>query len=131
MWSQILLGSVWIFMLSMLMLITHSVDGFFRVAPDQRYLMTGYFVFFIFAAVFNAFNARTEKINLLDNLNGNKGFLQIIAIIIVVQVIMTYFGGEIFRCSGLLANDWIFVLCMAITIIPVDLARKALFFRHK
>lgn len=131
MWSQIILGSVWIFMLSMLMLITHSVDGFFRVAPDQRYLMTGYFVFFIFAAVFNAFNARTEKINLLDNLNGNKGFLKIIAIIVVVQVIMTYFGGEIFRCYGLLANEWIFVLCMAITIIPVDLARKALFFRHK
>lgn len=130
MWSEIIVGSVWIFAISMFMLVLHETDGFFRPDPDNKYLMTGYFAFFIFSAVFNAFNARTEKLNLFDNIAGNSGFLKILALIVLVQVIMTYFGGVIFRCYGLVLNEWIFVILLAFTIIPVDLVRK-LIYREK
>ncbi|MCI9121073.1 MAG: calcium-translocating P-type ATPase, PMCA-type [Oscillibacter sp.] len=121
MWSSILIGAGWTFALSMVFILSPLPRRFF---PDQTSLLTGYFTFFIFIAVFNAFNARTEQKNLFDNLGKNPGFLRVMGGIAVVQVLMTYFGGVIFRCHGLTAMQWVFVLVMAFTIIPLDLIRK-------
>ena len=87
-------------------------------------LFSGYFALFIFIAVFNAFNARTEKINLFDNIMGNTGFLKILGIITVVQVLMIYVGGKIMNCVPLEPMQWLVLLGMAVSIIPVDLIRK-------
>jgi calcium-translocating P-type ATPase len=89
-----------------------------------KFLFTGYFALFIFIAVFNAFNARTEQLNLFDNIGGNKGFLKILGIIVVIQVAMTYLGRNIMNCYGLNVQQWAVVLVMAVSIIPVDLIRK-------
>ena len=124
MWSSILTGSIWVFALSLFMLLTPFAKAIFREGANDKYLLTGYFAFFIFVAVFNAFNARTDKLNLFENIGKNKGFLRIILLITVVQVLMTYLGGVILRCFGLTINEWIFVIIAAITIIPVDLVRK-------
>ena len=124
MWSSIFTGSIWVFILSMFILITHGADSFFRASENNEYLLTGYFAFFIFIAVFNAFNARTYKINLFENINGNKGFLKVILIIVVVQVAMTYLGGEVLRCYGLTGSEWFFVILLSATIIPVDIVKK-------
>ncbi len=131
MWTEIITGSVWVFLLSMGMLIGHQTDAFFREDPANKYMLTGYFAFFIFAAVFNAFNARTEKMNLFDNIGKNPGFLRILLLIVVVQVIMTYFGGVILRCYGLTASEWVLVVILAFTIIPVDLIRKLIYKRKE
>lgn len=130
MWSEIITGSLWIFLLSMGMLVLHEADSFFRDDPFNKYLLTGYFAFFIFISVFNAFNARTEQINLFDNIKGNSGFLKILSLIVVVQICMTYFGGNILRCYGLTATEWLFIIVLAFTIIPVDFIRK-LFYKKK
>lgn len=136
MWSEIIIGAAWVFILSLIMLVTgiNTADdtfnpnglmaNFFR--PDVKYLLTGYFCFFIFAAVFNAFNARTETLNLFDNIGRNQGFLKILGIITVVQILMTYLGGDILSCYGLNAQEWALVLIMAVSIIPVDLIRKCI-----
>lgn len=132
MWTAILIGAGWTFALSMVFILTPFAQHFFRPDPSalfetaNEYLLTGYFAFFIFIAVFNAFNARTDKLNLFDNLGGNPGFLRVMGAIVIVQVLMTYFGGVIFRCFGLTAKEWAFVLLMAFTIIPVDLIRKCI-----
>lgn len=143
MWGEIITGALWVFALSMTFLLTslhhengqlvHTVDGLFgQFFTDKLSVMTGYFAFFIFAAVFNAFNARTDKINIFDNIGGNKGFLKILGIIVVVQVLMTYVGllseavGNVFGCHGLNLNEWLVVLIMAISIIPIDFIRKAI-----
>ena len=89
-------------------------------------LFSGYFALFIFLAVFNAFNARTEKLNLFDNIGKNKGFLKILGIITVVQVLMIYVGGKVMNCVPLSIGQWAVILIMAISIIPVDLIRKAI-----
>lgn len=135
MWSSILTGALWTFALSLVFILTSFAAGFFR--PDLpgaagqpvSFLMTGYFSFFILTSVFNAFNARTEKLNLLDNIGKNRGFLRVMGMIALVQVAMTYLGGVILRCYGLNAKEWIFVLVLAVTIIPVDLLRKMIFKR--
>lgn len=126
MWSEIMTGSIWVLILSMFILFVPFAKTLFRPSTTNEYLLTGYFTFFIFTAVFNAFNARTDSMNLFDNINGNKNFLKILLIIVVVQVIMTDFGGVVLRCSGLNLNEWAFVLILAVTIIPIDLIRKAL-----
>lgn len=126
MWSQILTGSLWVFGISMVFLLTPFFDGLFRQAEGDIYQLTGYFTFFIFAAVFNAFNARTEQLNLFDNIGKNTGFLKVLLLIVVIQIIMTDFGGVILRCFGLTLSEWVAVLVLAITIIPVDLLRKVI-----
>lgn len=37
---------------------------------------------------------------------------------------MTYYGGAILRTAGLVFSEWIVVLTLALTIIPLDLMRK-------
>ena len=127
MYSAIGVGALWSFVMSMIFILSDFAKGYFRPeANGESYLLTGFFAFFIFMAVFNAFNARTDRMNLFDNIDGNVGFLRVMALIVVVQVIMTYFGDVILRCYGLTASEWVFVLVMAFTIIPVDLIRKAI-----
>ena len=123
--SSILVGSAWTFGLSLLFLMHPTIINMFRTGENVSYHMTGYFTFFIFTAIFNAFNARSESRNLFDHINENPGFIKVMGIIIVVQILLTHFGGVIFRCYGLRVEEWIFVLFMAIMIIPVDLIRKS------
>lgn len=139
MWSEIIVAGLWTFAMGMLLLFLPAIKGLFRmpdmtvvvdgvdtVVPDTRFLLTGYFTFFILSAVFNAFNARTTKINLFDNIIKNKGFFIILGIIVVVQVLLTYFGGVIFNGWGLNWKEWLIVLGLAISVIPVDIIRKAI-----
>lgn len=144
MMSEIALGAGWAFILSLIMLIlgTRSPNndgisfleqwGWLRddavagFSETHAILHTAYFAFFIFIAVFNAFNARTDRMNLFDNLGKNKGFLIVFGIIAVVQILMTYLGRGILSGWGLTPAEWLVVLIPAISIIPVDLIRKAI-----
>jgi magnesium-transporting ATPase (P-type) len=134
MWASILTGAFLTFGLSMFFLLSRFAGEHFRGAADEAlspYLMTGYFTFFIFTAVFNAFNARTDRINLFDSITKNNGFLRVLAVIAAVQVLLVYVGmvsepiGEIFSCYGLNAKEWVFVLALALLIVPVDMVKKA------
>lgn len=129
MWSSILVGAAYTVGMSLVFLLIGSTwfDDWAKTAEglSERHL-TGYFAFFIFTAVFNAFNARTEKLNLFDNITKNKNFLKIMLLITAVQVALTYLGGDIFRCYGMSAMQWVVVLLLAFGIIPVDLIRKCI-----
>jgi calcium-translocating P-type ATPase len=130
MWSSILTGGLWTFALSLVFLFTRLAQNHFPVMPIDK-LHTGYFAFFVLIAVFNAFNARTEKINLFDNIGGNAGFLRVLGIIVLVQVFLVYFGGQIFNSFGLNGLQWVIVILFSISIIPVDIIRKVFAGRRK
>ncbi|MDR0516841.1 MAG: calcium-translocating P-type ATPase, PMCA-type [Fibromonadaceae bacterium] len=121
MWRAIIVNSAWIFILSLLFLFSPLKNMLFE---NAQVMHTAYFTFFVMIAMFNAFNARTDCINIFDNISGNKNFLRILGLIIVVQVALVYIGGEIFRCHGLGLAQWGIVLLCAVSIIPVDMARK-------
>jgi len=131
MWSSILVGAVWTFCLGMFLLLSPVARTWFRPDEQARYLLTGFFSFYILMAVFNAFNARTEKMNLFENIGQNTGFIKVIALIVAVQVAMTYLGGAVLRCYGLTLSEWGVVILAAFTIIPVDIIRKAIVGRRK
>ena len=131
MWSSILVGAVWTFCLGMFLLLSPVARTWFRPDEQARYLLTGFFSFYILMAAFNAFNARTEKMNLFENIGQNTGFIKVIALIVAVQVAMTYLGGAVLRCYGLTLSEWGVVILAAFTIIPVDIIRKAIVGRRK
>jgi magnesium-transporting ATPase (P-type) len=120
--KAIIVNSAWIFILSLLFLFSPLGIIFFE---NIQIMHTAYFTFFVMIAMFNAFNARTDRINIFDNISGNKNFLRILGLIIIIQIILVYIGGEIFRCYGLDLAQWGIVLLCALSIIPVDMIRKA------
>ncbi len=88
------------------------------------HLMTVYFTFFIMISVFNSLNVRTDKMNLFEHITDNKMYFVIMGLIILIQIIMVYCGGEIFSCYGLDPSEWIFVIAASASIIPVSLIYK-------
>jgi len=87
-------------------------------------LMTAFFGLIIFISIFNSFSARTHRLNILGNIFKNKVFILIISFVIVMQVVLIYKGGELFRTSGLTIEEFIVMMMFALTVIPVDFIRK-------
>ena len=126
MWRAIIWNGLYICALSLFFFISPSIRQCFRPGENDIYFYTGYFTFFIFICIFNAFNARTDSIDLLENLALNKQFLIVMLGIGTAQVLMTYYGGALLRTAGLVSSEWMLILSLAITIIPLDLLRKLL-----
>jgi len=122
--SQIAWSGVYTTILCLVFFKAPFFSVFFR--GDQRYLLTGFFALFIFAGVFNSLNARTYRLNLMAHLYKNKVFLLIMAMVSFVQISLIYFGGRVFRTSGLTFEELTLALALAATVIFADLVRKAL-----
>lgn len=91
---------------------------------NQSSFMTAFFGLFIFAGIFNCFNAHTSRMNILAHLLKNKMFIIVISFISVVQIIMIYYGGSIFRTVPLNVKEFIIMLLLSFTVVPVDVLRK-------
>lgn len=122
--GEILFTGIYSAVLCVLFLKLSLFSSMFRVSSDNRYLMTAFFGLFIFISLFNAFNARTSRVNLLSNIYKNKAFIFIILFIVVVQVFLIYYGGSLFRTFGLTLKEFLFMLLIAFSVIPVDMFRK-------
>ena len=96
----------------------------FRDGNNNEYLMSAFFGLFIFMGIFNCFNARTNRINLIANILKNKMFIFIISLIVIVQIILIYYGGELFRTVGLSLKEFEIMLLLSMTVVPVDWIRK-------
>ena len=141
--SRLAVSTVWMFALSLFLLTSQIFEQspvrlFIRHDSEIRngvpfypHLMTAYFTFFILIAVFNSLNVRSENLNILEHIGSNKPYFLIMGLIAAIQVIMVYFGGEIFSCYGLSGTEWLVVIAAAVSVIPVDLLRKAIRNRRK
>ena len=103
----------------------------YRVDPTNKYLLTAFFGLFIFIAIFNAFNSRTYRLNILSNILRNKIFIIILTFIAVVQIILIYYGGEVFRTTGLTIYEFEVMILLAFSIIPFDILRKIILKKNK
>ncbi len=128
--DEILITGLYTCLLCVFFLKNPWIRSFYRIGNNYKYLMTGFFALFIFMGIFNCFNARTHRLNLFSNLYKNKAFILIILFIVIVQLILIYFGGSIFRSYGLTLKELIITLIIASSVIPVDFIRK-LYLRHK
>jgi len=97
---------------------------------DERYLLTAFFALFIFAGVFNSLNARTNRINLLAHIERNRMFISVMFMVVVMQVLLIYYGGAVFRTTGLRLQELALVVALASTVIIFDLGRKVFLRLH-
>lgn len=130
--AQILTMAVWVTVISFLYLKLPFFVSLFET-PEKH--LTGYFVLFIAAALFNGFNVRDDGFAIFAGLGKNKGFLQVFFVIILVQACIVnaalvplapfkWISG-MFSCVPFGIKGWFAVIVLAATMIPVDLIRKA------
>ena len=122
--NEILITGIYSSILCILFLKIPIFYELYRKSGTDKYFMTAFFALLIFIDVFNAFNARTHKINLLSNIRRNKVFILIITFIVFMQIIMIYYGGTLFRTSGLTIKEFIITIILSFTVIPIDNIRK-------
>lgn len=131
MMAQILTMGAWLTVVSFLYLKLPFFQGLFE---NEKQHLTGYFVLFIVAALFNGFNVRDDGFAIFKGLNENTGFLKVFFIIILVQAVIVNAAlvpfaafewiGNMFSCVPFGVQGWIAVALLAVTMIPVDLVRK-------
>ena len=119
--NQILFDGIYSMILCIWFLKSPFISSIYR---GNDYLMTAFFGLFIFIDIFNAFNARTHRINTFANIIKNKVFLFIFLFITIVQIILIYYGGEIFRTTGLTIYEFEVMIIIAFSVIPADIIRK-------
>ena len=128
MMSQILTAGAWITVTSFAFLkMPFFIEMFTQNGIYNEVAhMTAYFSLFVLSAVANGLNVRGEGANLFEHIEENPGFLKVMGIIVLVQIILTFIGGELFSCAPFGIQGWIAITLLALTVIPVDLIRKAI-----
>ncbi len=126
--SEITITGLYSLILCIFFLKSNYILSFYN---NEKELLSAFFGLFIFIDVFNSLNARTERINIFSSLLKNKFFIFIISIIIVVQLFLIYYGGEMFRTIGLSFQELEFMILLASTVIPIDILRKIYLKRKK
>lgn len=124
--NEIIFTGAYSSLLCILFLKLPFISSLFRSDINNIYLMTAFFGLFIFSGIFNCFNARTHRLNLVSNLSKNRVFLLVICFIVIVQIILLYYGGNLFRTTALNIHEFLIMLCFSFTVIPVDFIRKIL-----
>lgn len=122
--NEIIFTGAYSSILCILFLKLPIIAKIFRDGENNEYLMSAFFGLFIFMGIFNCFNARTHRINLLAHILENKVFIFIILFIAIVQIILIYYGGSLFRTIGLNLKEFEIMVVLAFTVIPVDWIRK-------
>jgi calcium-translocating P-type ATPase len=125
MWASVLFNGISISIFSLIFLTNPMVKQLFpdHYGPNDA-LLTAFFAFFVFIHMFNTFNARTERLRLFEHILENRGFLPVLSLIFAMQIIFTYIGGGVLRTVWLTANEWLYIVGLALIIIPLDLLRK-------
>ena len=131
MMGQILTMGIWLTVVSFIYL---KVPFFVNLFANEERHLTGYFVLFIVAALFNGFNVRDDGFAIFAGLNENKDFIKVFLIIIIVQALLVNAAivplapfqwiGEMFSCVPFGIKGWIAVVLLACTMIPADMVRK-------
>ncbi len=85
MMGQILTMGIWLTVVSFIYL---KVPFFVNLFANEEQHLTGYFVLFIVAALFNGFNVRDDGFAIFAGLNENKDFMKVFLIIIIVQALL-------------------------------------------
>lgn len=131
MMGQILTMGIWLTVVSFIYL---KVPFFVNLFANEEQHLTGYFVLFIVAALFNGFNVRDDGFAIFAGLNENKDFIKVFLIIIIVQALLVNAAivplapfqwiGEMFSCVPFGIKGWIAVVLLACTMILADMVRK-------
>ncbi len=126
MFNEILITGIYSCLLCLIFLKLSFTKNLFK---NKHSFLSAFFGLFIFISIFNSFNARTTRINILSNILKNKVFIFIMIFIFIVQIIMIYYGGNIFRTTPLSLKELLIIFLLSLTVIPFDMIRKKIYKR--
>ena len=113
-------------------LVSPSIKALFRYTVNPLYWLTAFFALFIFTGIFNSFNTRTTRLNLLAHLRQNPSFVLIMTLVAVVQLILIFYGGTLFRTAGMTGVEILRVILLSALVVPFDWIRKIIIrFNHR
>ncbi len=122
--GQILITGGYTLLICVLFLRLDFFAALFRADLGDKVFLTAFYALFVFMGLFNCFNTRSERLSLLSNIGRNKTFLVIMLAIAGIQILMIYFGGELFRSVPLTFREILNVILIASTVIPFDIIRR-------
>jgi Ca2+-transporting ATPase len=100
--------------------------GHIDASHRYDYALSFFFTFFVMLQFWNMFNAKAFQTGRLSfgNLSQSKGFVAVALIILVGQVIIVEFGGNVFRTVPLLLRDWVLIIASTSLVLWIgELAR--------
>ena len=119
--SHILLSGVFTLMLCTAFLTMPIFRA--RYSNDAEF-MTAFYALFIFSGIFNCLSARSERLWIFAGIEKNSGFVLIMLMISILQIVMIYFGGSAFRCVPISYGELVFAVSLAAIIVPFDILRR-------
>lgn len=122
--NQIFLTGAYTLLLCILFLELPFFKSLFRPSANDAYFLTGFYALFVFSGIFNCFNTRSERLSLFAGIGKNKLFLLILSFVSIIQVLMIYFGGEVFRSVPLSFRELLNVILIAASVMPFDAIRR-------
>ena len=116
------------FTLSLLVLfLTHPYfNAYYSVGRGDTALFTAFYALFIFAGLFNCFSARCERMWLFSNIGKNKPFVLIMLFISLIQILIIYFGGALFRSVPLTSRELLIAVLTASSVLAFDIVRRVI-----
>lgn len=99
-------GLAFVAILTGLLLCFHASDG---LSPHD---LSWFFSFFVMLQFWNMFNAKAflEGTSAFAHLSQNKSFLFVAAVILIGQILIVTFGGEMFNVEPLPLTDWAMII---------------------
>ncbi len=105
-------------------LASERIRAFFDFYNSPVKFLSAFFTLFIFLGIMNFFIARSERLNIMANIFANGSFIGITLLITVIQLLMVFFGGEIFRTEPLDVKTLCGLLATSFSVVPLDALRK-------
>ncbi len=96
----------------------------FSGASGNIRFLTAFYALFIFLGIVNSIAARSDRLWVFSNIGKNKPFIFIMLLISVIQIIIVFHGGELFRSHPLAANELAMVILLSLSVIPFDTLRR-------
>ncbi len=122
--SHIILNGTFTLALLVLFLRHPYFKSYYASAAAPGGLLTAFYALFIFAGLFNCFSARCERLWLFSNIGKNKPFILIMLFISVIQILIIYFGGTLFRSIPLTAGELMLAVGVASSVLLFDIVRR-------
>lgn len=107
-------------LLCLVFLKSPKIGAFFakNTAEGEARFYTAFFSLFVFSGLFGAFHARTDSPDPFSHVKGGGSFFLFIAATSACQIALLYFGGTLFRTSGLTFLQLLLSLVLAATVLP-------------
>jgi Ca2+-transporting ATPase len=126
MWASIIVTGTFFIIAGLLQITTGFLGG---TTPVE--INTVFFTFFILAAVWNGFNCRAMDGKMPSFFKGNPTFFVVMGVVVLTQVLIVQYGGEVFQTVPLSLEQWLKIGVLSASVLVVGFVIRHVYGRNK